>query len=121
MADLKANQIPSGAWGLKRLADKDPKAFEAFVKAYSERVERDSVESDEERKQLMKSANPRYVLRNWMAQAAIEKAEAGDFEEVRKLLRVLKRPFEEQVEAEEAGYSQPSPPWAKELKVSCSS
>ena len=71
--------------------------------------------------ELMQTSNPRYILRNWMAQAAIEKADEGDFEEVRKLLKVLKRPFAMQKEAEEAGYARPPPRWAKEIRVSCSS
>ncbi len=41
--------------------------------------------------------------------------------QVRKLLRVLKRPFEKQDEAEAAGYAAKPPTWSREIKVSCSS
>ncbi len=40
---------------------------------------------------------------------------------VRQLLRVLRRPFDRQDEAEEAGFSQRPPLWAREVRVSCSS
>ena len=66
-------------------------------------------------------ANPKYVLRNWMAQQAIEKAEKDDFSEVQSLLQILQRPYEDQPEADEAGYASEPPEWAKKVKVSCSS
>ena len=56
-----------------------------------------------------------------MFQRAIEMADEGDFSEVRKLLRVLKNPFERQEEAEAADYAKPPPSWSRMLKVSCSS
>ena len=122
--DLKRLEIPERAWALKILAEKDPKQFGEFVRRYAERFDRgdeDPVRSDEERRALMTRSNPKYVLKNWMAQSAIEKAERGDFEEVNKLLRVLRRPFDEQEEAESAGYSAKRPQWAQGLRVSCSS
>lgn len=48
---------------------------------------------DSDRKILMNSINPRYILRNYLAEKAIEKAENGDFSEARKLLKVLENPF----------------------------
>jgi len=42
---------------------------------------------------LIQDANPRYILRNWVAQAAIEKAEQDDFSEVQFLLKLLQNPF----------------------------
>uniref|UniRef100_A0A3Q3W811 Selenoprotein O n=1 Tax=Mola mola TaxID=94237 RepID=A0A3Q3W811_MOLML len=67
------------------------------------------------------NVNPRYVLRNWMADSAIRKAEMNDFSEVELLLHVLSSPFVTQETAEEAGYAARPPMWAKRLKVSCSS
>ncbi len=52
----------------------------------------DQSEDREKRIQRMNRVNPKYVLRNYLVQQAIEKAEEDDFEEVWKLLRLLKRP-----------------------------
>lgn len=65
--------------------------------------------------------NPRYVLRNWMAESAIRKAEINDFSEVELLHHILSFPFVTQETAEEAGYAARPPVWAERLKVSCSS
>lgn len=69
----------------------------------------------------MKNVNPRYVLRNWMAESAIRKAEMNDFSEVELLYRILSFPFVTQETAEEASYAARPPLWAQRLKVSCSS
>ncbi len=73
------------------------------------------------RLERMQEINPRYILRNYMAERAIRLAERGDFSEVHRLYRVLRRPFVRQGEAERAGYTAPPPSWSKDLLVSCSS
>ena len=70
---------------------------------------------------LMQQTNPRYVLRNWMAEQAIQQAEEGDLSVVHRLHRLLQDPFRVQTEAETAGYARPPPAWAQALRVSCSS
>lgn len=78
--------------------------------------------SDEERKALMNSANPKYVLRNYLCQSAIDAAEQGDFGEVRRLLKLVERPYEEQPGMEK--YARLPPAWAYRPGVcmlSCSS
>ena len=67
------------------------------------------------------AVNPRYILRNWMAEQAIVKAENHDYSEVESLQRILQRPYEEQPEADKAGYASEPPAWARSVKVSCSS
>ncbi|NWI63977.1 SELO protein, partial [Todus mexicanus] len=67
------------------------------------------------------AVNPRYVLRNWMAESAVQKANLNDFSEVHLLQQILQHPFQSQQAAEKAGYSLRPPAWAKNLKVSCSS
>merc|ERR1711965_1054121 len=48
---------------------------------------------NEERKLITSKANPTFVLRNWVAQIAIEKAEIGDYSGVRTLLDMLSSPY----------------------------
>ncbi len=100
----------------ERLA-KAPQADE-WLKRYAERLGQEE-SSDADRRVRMNQVNPRYVLRNYLAQAAIEKAERKDFREIDRLLFVLKRPFDERPEM--SHYAEPAPAWAKTLHVSCSS
>jgi uncharacterized protein YdiU (UPF0061 family) len=74
---------------------------------------------DPARQAAMRAANPRYVLRNWLAEAAIRQARQGDYTEVERLLRCLRRPFDEQPEF--AAYAALPPDWACDIEVSCSS
>ena len=67
----------------------------------------------------MNRVNPKYVLRNYLAQVAIEKAQNKDFTELARLLAVLQRPYDEQPEHE--AYAALPPDWASDLEVSCSS
>ena len=74
---------------------------------------------DAERQAAMLAANPKYVLRNWLAEVAIRQAKAGDFSEVQRLLACLRHPYDEQPEFE--AYAALPPDWANGLAVSCSS
>jgi uncharacterized protein YdiU (UPF0061 family) len=67
----------------------------------------------------MNRVNPKYVLRNYLAENAIRLAKEKDFTEVAQLLQVLRRPFDEQPELE--AYAGLPPDWASGLEVSCSS
>lgn len=75
--------------------------------------------SDESRKELMNRINPKYILRNHLAQKAIEQAQQDDFSELERLHQILSKPFDEQ--AAFADYSQPPPLNMQRLAVSCSS
>lgn len=48
----------------------------------------------------MKKVNPKYVLRNYLAQVAIDQAEKEDFSEVNNLLELLRKPYDEQPQNE---------------------
>jgi uncharacterized protein YdiU (UPF0061 family) len=67
----------------------------------------------------MSAVNPLYVLRTWMAQEAIDKANRGDDSGVQTLRRLLSNPFVEQVGMEV--YANESPDWSCGLSLSCSS
>ena len=96
----------------------DRAAFDAWGLLYGERLRAES-SIDAERAVRMNAVNPKFVLRNHLAETAIRKAGEGDFSETQRLLRVLQRPFDEQPEhAADAGFP---PDWARQLEVSCSS
>ena len=75
------------------------------------------VDSNPDR-ELMMRTNPKYVLRNWMAQLAIDAAEKGDFSVCEKLHLMLKKPYSEQSEFESEWYKK-RPDWARN-RVGCS-
>ena len=74
---------------------------------------------DAARQVAMRAVNPKYVLRNWLAEVAIRKAQAREFSEVERLLTCLRQPYAEQPEFE--AYAALPPDWANGLAVSCSS
>ncbi len=96
----------------------DRAAFDAWAARYEARCALEGA-SAAERSARMHRANPKFVLRNHLAQTAIERAESGDFSEVQRLLTVLEKPFDEQ--PEHASYANFPPDWASTLEVSCSS
>jgi uncharacterized protein YdiU (UPF0061 family) len=96
----------------------DREAFDAWALEYRARL-RAEHSVDGERKLAMNRVNPKYVLRNYLAQVAIEKAQNKDFSEIAKLLAILEHPFDEQPENE--AYAALPPDWASDLEVSCSS
>lgn len=71
------------------------------------------------RRAAKRAVNPKYVLRNYLAQQTIERAHAGDFSELTALYQVLRHPFDEQPEHDR--YAAAPPDWARKISVSCSS
>jgi uncharacterized protein YdiU (UPF0061 family) len=94
-------------------------AFDAWAQRYRALLVREG-QDDAARKATLDRVNPKYVLRNYMAQVAIAKAQnERDYSEVDALLKLLQRPFDEHPEMERyAGFP---PDWAQEISVSCSS
>jgi uncharacterized protein YdiU (UPF0061 family) len=97
----------------------DRTAFDAWANAYRIRLQHEHG-TDIERRVLMDSVNPKYILRNYLAQQAIETAEKiRDYSEIDLLLKLLEKPFEEQPGME--CYAATPPQWAQQIEVSCSS
>src|SRR5512143_228 len=97
----------------------DRAAFDAWAARYAALLRRqDSV--DTERSQTMRAVNPKYILRNHLAELAIRRAaDHRDYGEVARLHALLARPFDEQPEFED--YAAEPPDWARQIEVSCSS
>ena len=96
----------------------DRAAFDAWAVQYRARLAQEN-SIDAVRAAAMNRVNPRFVLRNYLAQIAIDKAQKKDFSEVATLLAILQRPFDDQPEHE--AYAALPPDWAGQLEVSCSS
>ncbi len=93
-----------------------------WLRLYCHRIEQDGLDR-RERKNRMNAVNPKYVLRNYLAQLAIDKSETGDHSLVNELLQVLQKPYDEQPEHEE--FAGKRPEWARHRAgcsmLSCSS
>jgi len=90
--------------------------WKEFLGKYQIRLKNETL-NDEERKRKMNLQNPKYVLRNYMAQLAIDAAEKEDYSILRELFKLLKNPYAEQVENEK--WFAKRPDWARH-KVGCS-
>jgi uncharacterized protein YdiU (UPF0061 family) len=93
-------------------------ALDAWLDLWRARLKAEG-RPDAERQAAMRAVNPKYVLRNWIAESAIRAAQAGDFSETATVLACLSKPFDEQPEFER--FAAPPPDWASGLSVSCSS
>ena len=92
--------------------------FKSWLKDYKKRINKE--ENLIQSLNLMKQFNPKYILRNYLAEVAIREAEdLQKYEEIDILFRLLERPFDSHLDYE--SYDSEPPDWAKNLELSCSS
>ena len=95
------------------------KAFDPWFKDYHKRLKIET-EDPNQRRALMNEVNPKYILRNYLAEVAIRKAEDhNEYSEIDSLFSLLRAPFEEHEGYE--SYDSETPEWAQNLELSCSS
>lgn len=96
--------------------------MQQWIARYAQRLQHESV-FIEDMQATMLGANPKYVLRNYLAQRAIEAAEAGDLSFLQTLMKVLKTPYDEQPKHDDLAAKRPE--WARDkpgcATLSCSS
>lgn len=116
---LLSDDSASG-WISLRLECLDIDEFDGFAAAYQALIAASGL-TPEQRIAGMNAVNPVYVLRNHMAQSAIERAEAGDFSEVDRMFKLLAAPYTRQPERETPADCAPLPDDRPPVSVSCSS
>ncbi|MFQ2074557.1 protein adenylyltransferase SelO [Aeromonas veronii] len=108
-----------GAWPASLLALlPEPVGWQAWLERYRARLMREGSE-DAVRKAQMDAINPKYVLRNALAQQVIDAADTGDMQPFERLFAALQRPYDEQPEYEDL--ATPTPAWYCGGELSCSS
>ena len=100
----------------EQLADNHTTQIANWIRHYITRLRNDGLDNDS-RRARMNAVNPKYVLRNYLAQLAIDKSEHGDHTMVNELLDVLRHPYDEQPGRE--GFAGKRPDWAR-TRAGCS-
>ena len=108
--------VEAAFYSLEALTDDIKQQWHTWFKSYAKRLEVETL-SDDVRKDKMNQINPKYVLRNYMAQLAIDAADKGDYSLIDELFQMLQNPYSEQPEHEKWFVKRPE--WARH-KVGCS-
>ncbi|ARV15391.1 protein adenylyltransferase SelO [Polaribacter sp. SA4-12] len=108
--------IKKSFYDFENISDEVINSWNLWFKKYDERLQIERV-SSEERKEKMDAVNPKYVLRNYMSQLAIDEADKGNYTLIDELFQLLKKPYSEQPENEK--WFAKRPEWARN-KVGCS-
>ncbi len=96
----------------------NPEAMSAWLERYALRVEQEAA-SVPIRRQQMRSVNPRFILRNYMAEEVIREAHQGDYRPMHDLLPLLRHPGDVHPGFER--FAGPRPEWAESIYLTCSS
>jgi uncharacterized protein YdiU (UPF0061 family) len=96
----------------------DSAVAKSWIVSFQERQTKEGLSVDK-KVISMNQVNPKFILRNYMAQEAIEAAQNNDFSALETLIIILSKPFEEHEEFQ--NFANKSPAWAKDLEISCSS
>lgn len=114
--------VEEAYYDLDSLTQNDKQQICAWLRQYQQHCISEGI-SDTERKKKMNLVNPHYVLRNYLAQSAIDKAEKGEFDLIHSLLNCLRQPYQEQADLEQ--FAEKRPEWARNRPgcsmLSCSS
>ncbi len=110
------DKVKSAFYNPLELQNKIKKYWNDWLAIYLKRIQEEN-KSDVFRKREMNAVNPKYVLRNYMAQLAIDKANLGDYSLIEELATLLKKPYDEQPEKEIWFVKRPE--WARH-KIGCS-
>ena len=111
-----SHAVASGDFEAVRDLFADRAALDVWLLQYKELIALDDKALSAD---LMLKTNPRFVLRNHLAEQAIRAAKLGDFSELHTLQRLLARPFDEHPGFE--AYADFPPEWASSISISCSS
>jgi uncharacterized protein YdiU (UPF0061 family) len=109
-------EVKKAFYNPKDITGTTKRRWNHWFEKYHARLQRET-RSHPQRKEKMDAVNPKYVLRNYMAQLAIDAAKKGDYSLINELFELLKKPYSEQPEKEK--WFAKRPDWAKN-KIGCS-
>lgn len=110
------NVVNDAFYSIGEVVDEIAERWNEWFLRYATRLQKETL-STEERTEKMNLINPKYVLRNYMAQLAIDAADKGDYSVLNELFNLLKKPYDEQ--PENIKWFAKRPDWARH-KVGCS-
>jgi len=121
-AENQVETLREAYYSAQQFRNHAPTKLVDWIRSYQARVQAEGT-PDEVRRRRMNQVNPKYVLRNYLAQQAIDRSEQGDHQMIHELLDLMRRPYDEQPERE--SYAARRPDWARDRAgcsmLSCSS
>jgi uncharacterized protein YdiU (UPF0061 family) len=115
-ANVALELIENAFYDVNHIAEEIKISWNNWFLKYQNRLEKENL-THLERKEKMDAVNPKYILRNYMAQLAIDDANKGDYKLIDELYQLLKKPYKEQPENEK--WFAKRPEWARN-KIGCS-